>query len=78
MAAGNLRGNGSQDIAVLCAISKTLEIFDQDLAGRFVKHSTSFSGGWGSVAIADLNGDGKDDLIVANNAGNTVTVTLSH
>jgi len=78
VAGGNLRGNDNQDIAVLCAISKTIQIFNQDLDGRFTEHSGTFPGGWGSVAIADLNGDGKDDLIVANNADNTVTVSLSH
>lgn len=77
VAAGKLHGNGVQDIAVLCALSKNIEVFDQGPDGRFTERSIQFPGGWGSVAIADLNGDGKGDLIVANNESDTITVFLS-
>jgi FG-GAP-like repeat/FG-GAP repeat len=77
VAAGDLHGRGAQDIAVLCATSRNVEVFDQGPGGRFTEHSVSFGGGWGSVAIADLNGDGKDDLIVANNENDTITILLS-
>jgi|GEM_PF-4057597 len=29
------------------------------------------------IAIADLNGDGKGDIVVCNNADNNITIILS-
>jgi len=42
------------------------------LAGSFVAGSATFG-----VAIGDLNGDGKPDLVAANQASNTVSVLLA-
>jgi hypothetical protein len=74
VAAGDLQGNGFQDIVVLCALSKNLAIFRNSGDGQFAPTSQSVPGGWGSVAISDLNGDGKADLIIANNENGTITI----
>jgi hypothetical protein len=77
VAAGDLQGDGLHDIAVLCALSKNIVIFHQHSDGQFIASSLSFPGGWGSVAIADLTGDGKAAIITANNDSNTITVLQS-
>jgi len=33
--------------------------------------------GWSGVALADLNGDGKDDIVVANSGSAEITILLS-
>jgi hypothetical protein len=33
--------------------------------------------GWSGLAVADLNGDGKDDIVVGNSASGTVTILFS-
>ena len=37
----------------------------------------STAGGWGSIAVADLNGDGRADLIVANPDAGSITIYFS-
>jgi pSer/pThr/pTyr-binding forkhead associated (FHA) protein len=45
--------------------------------GTFVVHTRRSQGGWDAIAVGDLNEDGKDDVVVANNEDDTVTVLLS-
>jgi hypothetical protein len=77
VSAGNLRGVGDHDIAVLCASSRNVVVL-QNNGRRFEAILRPFPGGWGSVAIADLNGDGKADLIIADNENETITIFLQH
>jgi hypothetical protein len=33
--------------------------------------------GWSGLTTGDLNGDGKDDIVVGNNAEGTITILFS-
>ena len=74
VAAGDLRGNGRHAIAVACAESKTLKLYERGPDGRFTTSSIPISGGWGSVAIARLTGDPRSAIITANADDGTITV----
>jgi hypothetical protein len=92
VAVGDLNGDGILDLAVTCfgdygegSVSILLGNGD----GTF-QAAQSYPVGWSrnnltsgtvppaqnSLAIADLNGDGKPDLAVVNNSGNNVSVLL--
>ena len=61
-------------IAVACAESRNLMLFERDSRGRFDATAVPFKGGWGSVALARLTKDGRGELITANNEDGSITV----
>jgi hypothetical protein len=69
-----LTGHGAHSIAVACAESKTLMLYERDAAGKFTAFSIPIAGGWGSVAIARLTGDPRADIITANADAGTITL----
>jgi hypothetical protein len=77
IASGDINGDGFRDVVVSCAESKNLAIFVGQAGNEFSRTNLPSAGGWGGVSIADLNSDGRDDLITANNSDGTVTVYLS-
>ena len=77
VAAGNPNGDGRRDIVVSCAQSKNLAIFIGGSGGALARYTHTSAGGWGSIAAADVNGDGRDNLITANEDDGTITVDLS-
>ena len=81
VAIGDLDGDGKLDLAVANQASGTVSIFrNMATSGSIVPSSFAdkidFATGSGprSVAIGDLDGDGKPDLAVANSGSKTVSV----
>jgi len=77
IATGDFDGNGRRDTAVSCAESKNVMIFLGHRDLTFSRFTQASAGGWGSIAVADLNGDGHDDLVTANDNDESVTLYLS-
>ncbi len=74
MAVGDLDGDGKADVAVVNNLSNTVSLFRNisspgsiTLAAKVDMATTAGSDNPYGVAIADLDGDGKSDLIVSNN-----------
>jgi hypothetical protein len=73
--AGELRGK--QVIAVECAESRNLMLFEGGAGGRFEASTIPFKGGWGSVTLARLTKDCRGALISANNLDRSITIYFS-
>jgi hypothetical protein len=78
VAAGDLQGNGHRDIAVACATSATVVTLYADRHGTFEPTAVPNGTGptWGGIAVADLDGDGKADIVVANNPEGVLRILL--
>jgi gliding motility-associated-like protein len=81
VAIGDLDGDGKPDLAAANASSSTVSVFRNTstsgsiTAGSFAaKVDFTTSGGSRSVAIGDLDGDGKPDLAVANGSNSSVSL----
>ncbi len=72
--AGDLYGDGRQDVVVSCAQSRNLLIFARDGKGHFVASSYPTKGGWGAVTMAHLRDSHRSELITANEEDGTITV----
>lgn len=74
VAAGDLTGRGPHAIAVACAESKTLLLYEPGPSGRFTASTIPIAGGWGSVTVGRLTADPRSDIITANADDGTITI----
>jgi hypothetical protein len=66
VAAGDFNGDGLRDIAVTCGQNNKLMLYLGRRNGGFTVVTESVQTGWAGVAVADLEGRGKDNIVVSN------------
>jgi len=75
---GDIDGDGKPDLAVVNYNSSTVSVLRNTSASGIVSFAAKvdFTTGTNpySVSIGDIDGDGKADLVVANNGSNTISV----
>ncbi len=68
VAIGDVNGDGLSDIAVSCAQNHRVMLYMGTKAGSFQISTLDVQTGWSGIAMADLLGDGKSEIIVSNGA----------
>ena len=81
VALGDLNGDGKLDIAVVCQLPSLFSIFqNQSAPGSFTTSSLAarvdYSSGYNpnSATFGDLDGDGKPDLVIANQYDDNISI----
>src|SRR5207249_2589820 len=77
LAIGDVTGDGKLDIITANPTSNSLSVLKNSGAGTFTLSSTISTGSNTSpvaVAVADLSGDGKNDIVSVNSASDNISV----
>jgi hypothetical protein len=78
IAAGDLTGNGLDDLVVADSLDNSVQVAFQQPNGTFSAPLTLSAGEAPSdIALTDVNGDGLPDIVVTNQASGDVTVFLN-
>lgn len=72
VATGDINGDGFRDIVVACAQNNKLMVYLGSKDGSFRTFSRPVQTGWSGIAIADLQGRGRGDIVVSNNVPDNV------
>ena len=64
--AGDVNGDGYSDIVVSCAQNNLLIVFWGSKEGAFTRSTENVQTGWSGLAVADLEGNGKSEILVSN------------
>jgi hypothetical protein len=79
--AAELNGDGNLDLLTVSPSTNTLSILTGNGAGSFTLQTPLLTTGTGStpysLAVADVNGDGKRDVVTANTGTSTIGVYLN-
>ena len=78
VAAGDVNGGGYPDIVVSCAQNDRVLEFIGSKSGFSEATTIPIKTGWGGLAVADLNGDGRSEVLVGNSDQNTITILWHH
>ena len=68
VAIGDVNGDGLSDIVVSCSQNHRLMLYLGTKDGTFQVSTLDVRTGWSDLAVADLLGDGKKEIIVSNGA----------
>ncbi|HVB36768.1 MAG TPA: VCBS repeat-containing protein [Candidatus Acidoferrales bacterium] len=82
VAIGDFNGDGTRDFVVTCMGSDQVLLFQGKKGGGFRLTAIVIPGAAGplinrGVALADLTGNGKDDVVVSDPAAGTITVLIA-
>jgi hypothetical protein len=61
-------------IAVSCAQSRTLVLFERTARGAYQSKSIPIKGGWGAIALSPVTRDGRSAVITADADAGTITI----
>lgn len=77
VAARDVNGDGITDLVVTCAQNDRVMFFLGRQGGSFRTLSRGVPTGWSGIAIADLYGDGRNEVLVSNYAHSTITILVA-